>query len=1031
MRPFLHVIAVFVLLPRVALAVNLPPVVDAVVFSPTPVAAGAAVTVTCTAHDDSTVSRVQLTVTAGLLAGGVTQADAPITQAQTVSGALTWTAPAPGTYSVRCMVWDDGVGSTFGSKMGFVDQPVIVVVPAGASPVIDLLASVESTLIVGQSTTLLGAAHDPDGGELTWAWSTSGGVLAITGTHGTWTAPGLAGAFTVTLMVTNGTGQSTTANLMLTVVAKTYEGELGAVTASPRRVSVDRGGRLAVADGTTGLLTLLTPNGGTLGVTELPAPVIAVTWCWGGLVAATSANQLYRLDDQGRSLGELVLGGESLSWASGLACDDTQGLLYLAEKQASRLRAVREDGSVAMSLTSAGSQPLAAPVDVTVDHAAQLVWVLLESSQSGSQAHAFSLSGAYVRSAVDFGSGAGQIIRGAGIAAGAEGRLFIADAFQGTVEAFDGTGVPLGPVGRFGSGRGELLQPSGVAVLSSGDVVIANTGAGRLDRFGTGAPLPTCTADADCDGLPDAWELAHGFNPHDSRDALADVDGDGLTNLDELAYGTDPRRQDTDGDGYGDGEELASGFNPLDPLDHHPLLMAGAPTVSSPGLVTLGSTLRGRGSCSVSWVQVTGPAVVLRDPTAAAPSFVGREAGRYLFLGTPTCRGVTGVATEVEATVREVAPRANAGRLTVVPTGESLALDGRFSSDANGGALSYEWDQLLGPPRLSTTTAPSLAVRVHGAGLYSFQLTARDAAGLTATDEAYVLAVTPGLQAPTVMPETPVFARTGEPVTLDASQSQGRPGVSLRYVWTQTAGSRVGLDTTDALRPTFVPPAPGRYAFEVSALDGSVASPPETVEVFVAEVNQPLPVAIVSARLSGPVGEPMGLDGSASRAGGGGALTYRWRQLSGPAAGLTAGDQRTAVVVPFEAGSFLFELTVLEGGAQSVPAFVRLDADVPGSVRPVAVTDGPAVGTVGSEVLLDGSASTGSGSAPLRYRWTQVGGPWVALDDPTGAQAEFKPNVPGLYTFELEVDEAGVRSATTPMGVLVFPAPSRTGGNPR
>ncbi len=50
------------------------------------------------------------------------------------------------------------------------------------------------------------------------------------------------------------------------------------------------------------------------------------------------------------------------------------------------------------------------------------------------------------------------------------------------------------------------------------------------------------TPDSDGDGLPDEWELAHGLNPRDSRDAVFDTDGDGLTNAEEFLSGTDPRR---------------------------------------------------------------------------------------------------------------------------------------------------------------------------------------------------------------------------------------------------------------------------------------------------------------------------------------------------------------------------------------------------------------------------------------------------------------------------------------------------------
>jgi enediyne biosynthesis protein E4 len=51
----------------------------------------------------------------------------------------------------------------------------------------------------------------------------------------------------------------------------------------------------------------------------------------------------------------------------------------------------------------------------------------------------------------------------------------------------------------------------------------------------------TFASDADLDGLPDDWEISHGFQPSDSADALRDDDHDGTSNLAEYQSGTDPR----------------------------------------------------------------------------------------------------------------------------------------------------------------------------------------------------------------------------------------------------------------------------------------------------------------------------------------------------------------------------------------------------------------------------------------------------------------------------------------------------------
>lgn len=56
-----------------------------------------------------------------------------------------------------------------------------------------------------------------------------------------------------------------------------------------------------------------------------------------------------------------------------------------------------------------------------------------------------------------------------------------------------------------------------------------------------GAGAPVVDLDADDDGMPDAWEIAHGFDPQSKADANLDADADGLTNLAEYLAGTDPR----------------------------------------------------------------------------------------------------------------------------------------------------------------------------------------------------------------------------------------------------------------------------------------------------------------------------------------------------------------------------------------------------------------------------------------------------------------------------------------------------------
>jgi hypothetical protein len=52
-------------------------------------------------------------------------------------------------------------------------------------------------------------------------------------------------------------------------------------------------------------------------------------------------------------------------------------------------------------------------------------------------------------------------------------------------------------------------------------------------------------ADADSDGMPDAWETEHGLNPQNASDSAADANGDGYTNIEDFLNGLDPNAAKT------------------------------------------------------------------------------------------------------------------------------------------------------------------------------------------------------------------------------------------------------------------------------------------------------------------------------------------------------------------------------------------------------------------------------------------------------------------------------------------------------
>jgi hypothetical protein len=90
--------------------------------------------------------------------------------------------------------------------------------------------------------------------------------------------------------------------------------------------------------------------------------------------------------------------------------------------------------------------------------------------------------------------------------------------------------------------------------------------------------------DLDGDGLSNAWEILFGYDPRlrDSNsdginDDQDDLDNDGVINRIEAQRRLNPRSPDTDGDGWDDNGEILDGSDPLDPQSRPVFRVSSAP----------------------------------------------------------------------------------------------------------------------------------------------------------------------------------------------------------------------------------------------------------------------------------------------------------------------------------------------------------------------------------------------------------------------------------------------------------------------
>jgi hypothetical protein len=127
------------------------------------------------------------------------------------SDTVTWTAPgSAGSYYVSVTV-TDGCG---GEVM---KQITITVLRVNMPPIItSLVADADWTTLSG-SIQVTCTALDPDGDELSYEWTATGGDISGTGNEVIWTAPEQVGRYNITVVVSDGYGGEDIDELILSV----------------------------------------------------------------------------------------------------------------------------------------------------------------------------------------------------------------------------------------------------------------------------------------------------------------------------------------------------------------------------------------------------------------------------------------------------------------------------------------------------------------------------------------------------------------------------------------------------------------------------------------------------------------------------------------------------------------------------------------------------------------------------------------------------------------------------------------------
>jgi VCBS repeat-containing protein len=419
-------------------------------------------------------------------------------------------------------------------------------------------------------------------------------------------------------------------------------------------------------------------------------------------------------------------------------------------------------------------------------------------------------------------------------------------------------------------------------------------------------------------------------------------------------------------------------------------------------------------SITYQWDQIAGPAVTLSDPQTANPTFtaptVGGPGGESLvFRLTVTdeeaAQAIDTAIVNVTLPLANRPPEADAGTDQNVEEGETVTLNGSNSFDPDGDNLSYQWDQIAGPPvtllpdptaEKPTFTAPF----VESAGLSStFELTVTDTNGLQATDTSIVnvTSIFPSANQP---PEAVVgdnqTVEEDTTVTLNGSNSSDPEG-NLFYRWRQVAGRPLTLSDPSAEQPTFIAPNVGligvTLVLELTVTD--VGGLQAVVDMLINVAgDDDFPIADAGDDQTVDENTTITLDGFGSFDPEGQNLSYSWRQVVGPSVTLSdpAAERPTFTTPNVTPNGVMldFELNVTDVVGQQQRDNVEITVF---GINELPTADAGDDQTVleKTTVMLDGSNSSDPDVDDIMtYQWNQTGGTAVTLSDPTSKLPAFK-----------------------------------------
>lgn len=268
----------------------------------------------------------------------------------------------------------------------------------------------------------------------------------------------------------------------LGAISTQYLSSIAIPGGSPVRLAMDQAGNLYVANTNSGQVLKFNPDrlpGGSIDGFRRPLSV-AVDGAGRIYVGDCGDGSVTVYDSAGTYLFSLGSGQGEFAMPGGIAVA-SNGSVYVTDSPRNVVKVYDSAGVFQFSFGSygSGSGQMMFPAGIDSDDALEEIYLV---DHNNARVQVFSWSGIFKRSFGTYGSGTGKLTRPQGIYAGA-GLTYVTDAYQGTVEVFNGnTGSFVAFVGQQGNGQGNLSIPSDIIVQNK-RMYVANTDNERIEIY--------------------------------------------------------------------------------------------------------------------------------------------------------------------------------------------------------------------------------------------------------------------------------------------------------------------------------------------------------------------------------------------------------------------------------------------------------------------------------------------------------------------------------------------------------------------